>query len=1132
MSQITKQFLPKTLEKNINDLARAREKAAKQKYLLDLGESMVMHLCSFVLGEYKESQLTSIDLEKSFLKNSKNVSFGIYLGWLRESSKFLNANKKPSEIHQLLHGTNDLDELSQFMKAFETLKTLVENDSEEYISSIQQALKNNLGKTNLLLFFDLFIQLRNRVAHPHKEVKGRMVTWPFSENYFDAINPYLENSLKRAIDELGKIWEFRQFIIESNDDGLLTLKNEDSDEFEEFSVQSSLPKGTKVFANPANTILLSDWKLLLKAGDEAIAKIKEEEDELRNKATIDDLKKSIEAALDDEQISLDELNFFESLGKTKLGLARDDVKKLILEVAKTMNIEDPFPDVDKRFIELIDNAINTRTYNEFLLRLTGQQYGVDSESFEKVFKERTFALNVDPEEIKKNKVLQFSMEELNSFQGLMSTQKWLMSMASLRNFTKESIYKIKDDSYVFGNKEFWHRTAFKNLELFVQSRLKKIMLDEGTEWETNQNNWQIGVMTSYAWCSFYPKNLATKRMLALHFSIYGGAWGSAGSAAIGYLPDWKDYTLIENYGLLRHVFADHLKSFAQEFAEDLKKYPNLVLWDSLNNNTYYSFTESIQKHRWFYDHLYGFDQIQFFHNAESIVENPSLLIESFDIIFNLFNGLFESVNRDYLNLLDANFLIYDKEDIIRNKLLSLEPILVDYGLSEIPTDGDEEKSQKNQEENESLEATIESNDTENIEKDGLNGSIKFGYFLKEVRSKVKGYPVVISFQINQDYLHNRLNFIIYISCAGYLESSTHLQVERVLESLQNLTFENTEFHFKRSKFLAVMPIEDIDSFDPRPLTNYFLNEFASKCASSSTRFLGLNLNSELIKALAPKTNELLDELSINLKNTFKDDIKIERRWMSNSRYIDYAYGGKAIPLWVGWGLEWRNSQLLGGVILHVRNSIKGAIIQEQMEKIAREDHNWKYLVVGDSEAIDSEWILMDDVNQYKFTASTEHSKPHTAAHGLLTNKKTYWAAKIKDSDQWWQVELKEVMTFSRMKFTGSPAGNSYMQKFDLSYSLDGKEWAKIESLDGINDPYDLKEITFDESFNAKFIRIHPLEYTGFPGFRIDFLAKKILPNKIELQWLQPVSNELELQQILNEIPSKIEELKKMNGIGI
>ena len=188
--------LPKNLEKTISDLARAREKAAKQKYLLDLGESLVMHLCSFVLGEYKDKGFVSIDLEKSFLKNSKNVSFGIYLGWLRESSKFLNSQGSPSQTQQLLHGSNEFIELSAFSKSFEVLKGLVENEATDYQSPINLALKNNLPKVNLLQFFDSFIQLRNRVAHPHKEVKGKMVTWPFTEPYFDAVNLSLEQAMK------------------------------------------------------------------------------------------------------------------------------------------------------------------------------------------------------------------------------------------------------------------------------------------------------------------------------------------------------------------------------------------------------------------------------------------------------------------------------------------------------------------------------------------------------------------------------------------------------------------------------------------------------------------------------------------------------------------------------------------------------------------------------------------------------------------------------------------------------------------------------------------------------------------------------------------------------------------------
>jgi hypothetical protein len=392
-----------------------------------------------------------------------------------------------------------------------------------------------------------------------KEVKGRIVSWPFSEDYFDALNPYIEQALARCIKELNKIWEFRQYIVESNEDGLLTLKDEDSDELQEFEMKSEYKEGVKVFANPENMVLLSDWKLLLRAGDEAIAKIKAEEDELRNKASVDELKIAIRAALDDQQISLEEMNFFESLGKTKLGLAKEDIKKIIIEVANSMDIEDPFPEVDKRFIEAIDNAIISRTYNEFLLKLTGQQYGVDGEKFEEVFRERTFALGANADEIRKHRVLQFTSEELIAFQGLMSAQKWLMSIYLFRKLTKESIYKIKEDSYTYGTKEYFHRNAFLDLEKFVKTRLKKLIFNEDSLWETKQNNWQIGAMTGYAWCTLYPKNLASKKILALHVSLYGD-----GSAAIGYLPDWKDFKEIEKYGLLLNIFTAHLKEFAQK----------------------------------------------------------------------------------------------------------------------------------------------------------------------------------------------------------------------------------------------------------------------------------------------------------------------------------------------------------------------------------------------------------------------------------------------------------------------------------------------------------------------------------------------------------------------------------------
>jgi hypothetical protein len=1114
--------LPKNLEKTISDLARAREKAAKQKYLLDLGESLVMHLCSFVLGEYKNSGLTSLELEKSFLRNSKNIAFGIYLGWLRESSKFLNAQKCPSEIHELLHGSHDFVELWEYNSVYSAMKTEIELGSNDYQQSIEKALKNNPSKVNLLKFFDLFIELRNRVAHPHKEVKGKIISWPFSEEYFDTTNPYLEQALRKVINELSKIWEFRQYVVESNEEGLLTLKHEDSGEYSEFEKKTDFSEGVRVFANSSNTVLLSDWKLLIKAGDEAIEKIRQEEELLRNKATIEDLKESIVAALDDQQISLDELNFFESLGKTKMGLSKEQIKQLILEVANGMGIEDPFPEVDKRFIEVIDNAITTKTYNEFLLKLTGQQYGVDSNAFDKVFLERTFTLGVDPDEIRKNKVLQFTVAELTAFQGLMAAHKWLLSMGVFRKFTKESIFKIKDDSYQFGTKEYWHRTSFLALDSFVKTRLQKLVLDEELEWDTKQNNWQIGVMTGYAWCTFYPKNLPSKKILALHFSLY-----SSGDAAVGYLPDWKDYKDIKNYGLLLNVFVEHLKSFALEYAEDLKRYPNLVLWDSLNNNTYYSFTESINRFPWFYDHIYGFEQIQFYHTAQEITTNPSLLIDSFDISFNLFKGLFEAVNRDYMNMLNNEYLIDKYYLLIKEKLDSIENLLVAYGLCD--SENLEQDSKALDDDEIALELQEEFEDKESINE--LKGSVHLGYFAREFRPKVKGYPVSISFQIKQDYLNNKLKYLIYVSCAGYLQNEIHRPIEQVLENLENLSFDNAEFYFKRSKFLVKLSIDELEYFDPIPLTQFFLRSLAEECAQTYTSFLGLKINNTYLIQFEDFFTKELDRATTILSPLFSNVINCERNWMKGNRFLDYVYSSKGVSHSIGWGLDFTNEQLFGGVIMHVGNSLKGALLMEQMEQMATTQKDWKFITKGASEVTNFYWVL-DNNLPCIFSASSENNRNHKANHAFLNNQKTYWAAAKQDLKQWWQVELPETMTISKLLMKGSPHGKSFVKRFNLMYSVDKKNWQNVNDIEGLNDGFSCLEFTFENPFNAKYIRVLPTDFVGFPGFRIDFCAKKIVPSKIELQWLVPIASENDFTLLVNEFEEKINQLKAFKGLGV
>jgi hypothetical protein len=1108
--ELTDINLPKGLSKTIIDLAQSREKSAKQKYLLDLGESLVMHLAAFLLAEYKECGTVNIELEKDFLKNNKNLSFGIYLQFLRKTANFLHTIAKDSKIHQLLLGKNDFPEIGKFIKAYEAIKDAINNQKNVSLKEVAVAkTKENSGKLNLLDFFNSFIEIRNRVAHPHKEVKGVMITWPFNEDYFDSINPYMEQALHSVISSLSNVWEFKSFTISDLDDKMLILESEDG-EIHELNISKNFEKGIKVVLNKEQNLLVFDWKLLLKAGSEAIEAIRLEEEQLRKNASIGDLKEAIKAALDDEQISTDEFQFFESLGKTKLGLSKAEIKQLIIEVAHSMGIEDPFPEVDKRFIEVIDQAIKTKTYNEFLLKLTGQQYGVDSEALEKIFLERTFVLNVDPEEIKKNRVLQFTPDEMNAFQGLVRTLHWMTSL-HLFNSLNKGLFKITGDSYVFGSKEYWQRTSFLAVENFIKNRLSKLLISDDVVWETNLNNWQIGNMTGYAWCTFYPKNNLCGKFLVLSLFVEKKA------VRVGFSVDWKELKSLQKFGLLLNVWVDHLKVFYKEFETDLKKYPEIKLMDSMNDLYHHSFSYTMDKHQWFYDYQFNFDNIHFMMPIKDATENPYMMVENFDIAFNLFNGLFEKVFRDYQNMLDDEYLIESKENEIRQKLLSLKPVLQKFGIWD--ADKNQEKVTKNEEEAEEFVNDEVSNSNEE-----LKGNAKFGYIAKEVRYRIKGYPLAYSIQIRQNFLQNKLNFVIYLSCAGYLESEIHQPVERVLESMLDFQYPDTQVYFMRSKFLLQMPIEDIDSFDPIPLVEQFMYIFSERCAYNYTVFQNLNVPNESILPYLEPTTKILNDLSVKVSSQFSNQIQKERNLIKGYRYLDYVFSSKKVAHWLGWGLEYRDNKLFAGIIFQIKNSLLGAHLLQKMDALVKKYDYWKIDHLSSDEVVEPTWFE-DKIVEQKLTTSGEWSRNYAVKHCFVNNSKSYWCSKNKDDKQWIQIELTETKEIVALRLQGAHHAKSFVKKFNLHHSIDGKNWEILSDMEGLSAGNETKDIPFIKGMRARFIRVCITDYEVHPGLRFDFLTRNILPSKVEMKYVLEVNNQMDLDRIMAEVPERVSEFK-------
>ena len=208
------QTLPKNFRNVLEDIERCREKSARQKYLLDLSEALLVHICAFVLGEYKYSGIVSIKLEKLLLQNNRNLSFGTYRNFLKAAIEVMEQGGYKSKLSGLVAGSNQWQDLIMFEDVFKAVKGKIDSldatDLELVASKVPVSLQ---GKTNVIKFFDPLVNLRNRVAHPHQIVKEREISWPHNEDYFNAINPSLEKALLFLIEQLNllNLWHSKQY---------------------------------------------------------------------------------------------------------------------------------------------------------------------------------------------------------------------------------------------------------------------------------------------------------------------------------------------------------------------------------------------------------------------------------------------------------------------------------------------------------------------------------------------------------------------------------------------------------------------------------------------------------------------------------------------------------------------------------------------------------------------------------------------------------------------------------------------------------------------------------------------------------------------------------------------------------
>ena len=160
--------IPKTIRVNDEQLKKTTITAFKHQILITLMEQVVVHLCTFILGEYRKSGLYDFNIEKNKKKLKNSESLGNYIGLIREISTLFQKENYNSIINSLLNKDKFL-ELHKFLIVFNQILESTTESGEFEQKKIESNLKGIANNPiSILNFFNNYTEFRNKIAHPLK----------------------------------------------------------------------------------------------------------------------------------------------------------------------------------------------------------------------------------------------------------------------------------------------------------------------------------------------------------------------------------------------------------------------------------------------------------------------------------------------------------------------------------------------------------------------------------------------------------------------------------------------------------------------------------------------------------------------------------------------------------------------------------------------------------------------------------------------------------------------------------------------------------------------------------------------------------------------------------------------------
>ncbi|XP_022809858.1 uncharacterized protein LOC111346861 [Stylophora pistillata] len=126
------------------------------------------------------------------------------------------------------------------------------------------------------------------------------------------------------------------------------------------------------------------------------------------------------------------------------------------------------------------------------------------------------------------------------------------------------------------------------------------------------------------------------------------------------------------------------------------------------------------------------------------------------------------------------------------------------------------------------------------------------------------------------------------------------------------------------------------------------------------------------------------------------------------------------------------------------------------------------------------------------TSSSQWDANHGPSNARLDRpsgggKTGAWSARTNDVNQWIQVTFSEITKVTGVGIQGRYDYNQWVTKFKVSYSLDGIHFSTLSKVfNGNNDRNTIVVPDLEAPFQARVVRINPLEWYGHISLRMEF----------------------------------------------